>query len=66
MKEVGKQPLDRIYHCAKRQYPMWFDSGMSPETSVSNKRMNEHTNEQTHDAGKNNSPTPALWAGRGQ
>ncbi len=41
MKEIGyiqfkymsmmsnpKQGLDRIYHCAKKQDPMWFGSGM--------------------------------------
>ncbi len=62
------QGLDRIYRCAKMQEPMWFGSGMrvlKPEcVNWTNERTDEDTNEQISDAGKNNSPTPAFWAGR--
>ncbi len=53
-----KLGFDRIYHCAKKQDPMWFGSGME----VRKPECVNRTNEQTCDAGKNNSPTPALRA----
>ncbi len=60
-----KQGLDRIYHCVKKQAPMWFGSGMRVRKQECVKRANKQMNEQTYDADKNNSPTPALQAGRG-
>ncbi len=38
-----KQGFDRIYHCAKRQDPMWFGSGMRVRKPVC--QMNERTQE---------------------
>ncbi len=53
-----KQGLDRIYHWAKTQDPMWFDSGMRVQKPEFVKRMNEHV------MLAKTSPT-TLWAWRG-
>ncbi len=42
---------------------MWFEPGMRVRKQECVKRMNEQTNEQTHDLAKT-SPTPALRARR--
>ncbi len=59
-----KQGLDRIYHCAKKQDPMWFGSEMRV-WKWECVQTNEQTHKLTSDAGKNNSPTHVLRAGRG-
>ncbi len=44
---------------------MRYDSGMRVQKPENVKHKHERTHEQTHNAGKKNSPTPALQARKG-